>query len=190
MTAALGPLNVPVTHVVLAPGEENKSLESVRAIWDAAVRNQVDREAVVLAFGGGVVGDLTGFAASTLLRGVRVVQAPTTLLAMVDASVGGKTGFDLAAGKNLIGSFHQPAAVVADLAHLSTLPQRDLVAGLAEVVKVGLACDEGLWLELEASAERLRDRDPATLAATIRRAIAVKARVVRDDEREGELGGC
>ncbi len=188
LAAALRPLNTPLTHVCLLPGEEHKTLESVQTIWNAALRDHVDREAVVLAFGGGVVGDVAGFAASTLLRGLRVVQAPTTLLAMVDASVGGKTGFDVAAGKNLVGAFHQPAAVVADVSHLSTLPQRDFLAGFAEVAKVALACDETLWLDLEANAEKLRDRDPATLASTIRRAIAAKARVVRDDEREGGTG--
>jgi shikimate kinase/3-dehydroquinate synthase len=185
--SAIRPLGVPLTHVWLEPGEESKSLASVQTIWRAAIDDHVDRQSVVLGFGGGVVGDLAGFAASTLLRGLRVVQAPTTLLAMVDASVGGKTGFNLAAGKNLIGSFHQPAAVVADVAHLATLPLRDLVAGLAEVAKVALVCDESLWLELEASAERLRDRDPPALTAAIRRAIAIKARVVRDDEREGGI---
>jgi len=185
LSAALAGLDVAVTDVTLLPGEEHKTLASVQAIWDAAIAARLDRRSVILGFGGGVVGDLAGFAASTLLRGVRVVQSPTTLLAMVDASVGGKTGFDLAAGKNLVGTFHQPSAVVADVAHLTTLPRRDLLAGLAEVVKIALVCDDALWLDLEARAEQLRAGEPAVLLPIIRRAIQRKAEVVRDDEREG-----
>jgi shikimate kinase/3-dehydroquinate synthase len=178
------PPELPVTHVTLASGEENKTLASVEAIWRAALAAEVDRDAVVLAFGGGVVGDLGGFAASTLLRGLRVVQVPTTLLAMVDASVGGKTGFDVPQGKNLIGSFHQPSAVVVDFAHLSTLPLRDFRAGLAEIAKVALACDETLWEALERDADALRDGVLAALGPIASRAIVLKARLVRDDERE------
>ncbi|MEO7108958.1 MAG: iron-containing alcohol dehydrogenase, partial [Polyangiaceae bacterium] len=133
LEAALHPLAIPMAHITLAPGEENKNLINVSAIWDAALGANVDRETLVVAFGGGVIGDMAGFAASALLRGVRFVGVPTTLLAMVDASVGGKTGFDHSAGKNLIGGFHQPSAVVADVAHLTTLSPRDRVSGLAEV---------------------------------------------------------
>jgi len=182
--AASLPRDLPVTQVTVRPGEEHKTLTSVQAIWDAALTARVDRDSVVLAFGGGVVGDLAGFAASTLLRGIRVVQVPTTVLAMVDASVGGKTGFDVAQGKNLIGSFHQPAAVVVDFAHLSTLPIRDFRAGLAEVAKVALTCDEDLWASLEQGADRLREGDLRTLAPLAMQAIVLKTRLVRDDEKE------
>jgi 3-dehydroquinate synthetase len=124
LDAAVAPLGVSQTRVALRPGEEYKTLPSVSSIWDGALAAGVDRQCVVVAFGGGVVGDLAGFAASTLLRGVRCVQCPTTLLAMVDSSVGGKTGFDHPAGKNLLGTFSQPAGVLVDLEHLTTLPAR------------------------------------------------------------------
>src|SRR5258705_7822801 len=153
-------------------------------IGDAALGAGIDRDAVVIAFGGGVVGDLAGFAASALLRGVRAVLVPTTLLAMVDASVGGKTGFDHPTGKNLIGAFAQPSAVVADLAHLSTLPARERTAGLSEIVKIALAVDAPLLDDVERDAARLAKGDVEALAPIVRRAIAAKIRVVRDDERE------
>lgn len=163
--------------VTLPPGERNKTLASVARIWDEALGRGIDRNAVVLAFGGGVVGDLANFAASTLLRGVRCVQVATTLLSMVDSSVGGKTGFDHATGKNLIGSFFQPSRVHIDLDHLSTLPARERVAGLAEVVKIAVACDAELLALLEREGA-------ASLEALVRRAVEAKVRVVRDDERE------
>ncbi len=178
--------SVAVSHrvVTLAPGERHKTLGSVSALWDAALGHDIDRDAVLVAFGGGVVGDLTGFAAATLLRGVRFVQAPTTLLAMVDASVGGKTGFDHPAGKNLIGAFHQPSAVVVDLANLRTLPPRELRAGLAEVVKIALLFDLDLVRRLERTATELAAGDPEALMPVIRRSIELKIQVVTHDERE------
>jgi shikimate kinase/3-dehydroquinate synthase len=178
------PRDIPVVEVTVPSGEENKTLDSVSVIWRTALDARVERQAVVLAFGGGVVGDLAGFAASTLLRGLRVVQVPTTLLAMVDASVGGKTGFDVPQGKNLVGSFHQPAAVVVDPAHLSTLPRRELIAGLAEVAKIALACDAALWTSLEEAADSLRAGDLTPLLPLVRQSVALKARLVRVDERE------
>ena len=181
---ALHPLALEQHAITLAPGERQKNLASVSAIWDAALGSGIDRDAVVLAFGGGVVGDMAGFAASTLLRGLRFVSSPTTLLSMVDASVGGKTGFDHPAGKNLIGSFHQPSAVVVDLAHLTTLGSRERNAGLAEVVKLALVHDEALFAELEAHAETLAEGSPEALVDIVRRSIAGKVRIVRDDERE------
>jgi 3-dehydroquinate synthetase len=159
-------------------------MATVGAIWDAALGAGVDREAVVLAAGGGVVGDLAGFSAGCLLRGVRFVQAPTTLLSIVDASVGGKTGFDHPAGKNLIGVFHQPSAVVADLDHLTTLPARQRAAGLAEVVKIAFARDAKLLDRLEADASALARGDLDALRPIVRAAIQAKIEVVRDDERE------
>jgi shikimate kinase/3-dehydroquinate synthase len=182
--AALRPFAFEGTRVVLAPGESYKTLASVCTIWDAALGAGVDREAVVVAAGGGVIGDMAGFAASTLLRGVRFVQVPTTLLSMVDASVGGKTGFDHAVGKNLIGAFHQPSAVVADLAHLTTLPQRERTAGLAEAVKIAITSDAELLGLLESEAPALARGDHLALLPVVRRAIEAKIRVVRDDERE------
>ncbi len=187
LDAALAPLVMPMRRVTLAPGEAHKTIASVGAIWDAALGTGVDRDALIVAFGGGVVGDLAGFAASTLLRGVRFVQVPTTLLSMVDSSVGGKTGFDHPAGKNLLGAFHQPSAVVVDLGHLATLPARELAAGLAEVVKIALAMDAPLLETLERDAKKLAAGDAETLAPVVRRAIEAKARVVRDDEREAGL---
>jgi shikimate kinase/3-dehydroquinate synthase len=172
-------------HVVsIAPGEQSKTLATVSTLWNEMLGRGLDRDAVVLAFGGGVVGDLAGFTASTLLRGVRCVQIPTSLLAMVDSSVGGKTGFDHAGGKNLIGSFFQPSRVLVDLEHLTTLPARERAAGLAEVVKIALVLDAPLLALLEGSAEAVRTGDRAALRPVIRAAIAAKIHVVRDDERE------
>ena len=184
ITDALKAAGTPVVEVTLPNGETRKTLDSVSAVWDAALAGGIDRHAVVLAIGGGVVGDLAGFAASTLLRGVRVVQAPTTLLAMVDASVGGKTGFDHPHGKNLLGSFHQPSAVIADVAHLTTLPRRLLTAGLAEVAKIALTSDARLWEELETRADDLAREPPARLASIISRCVTLKSRIVSDDELE------
>jgi shikimate kinase/3-dehydroquinate synthase len=184
LDAALAPLAMRHTTVPLPAGEAHKTLASVATIWDAALGAGVDRDALVVGFGGGVVGDLAGFAASTLLRGVRSLLVPTTLLSMVDASVGGKTGFDHPTGKNLLGSFHQPSGVVVDLAHLSTLPPRERTAGLAEVVKIGLAVDAHLLDMLEAALPAVAAGDPRALAPIVRRSIEAKVGVVRDDERE------
>ncbi len=182
LRAGLAPSRV----VTLPPGEVHKTLPQVAAIWDAALGQGIDRNAVVITLGGGVVGDMGGFAASTLLRGIRFVQLPTTLLAMVDASVGGKTGFDHQAGKNLVGTFHQPSHVVADLAHLTTLPVREVRAGLAEVVKIALTCDAPFFEDLERAGRALLE-DRTHLQAVVRRAIELKAWVVRQDEREAGL---
>lgn len=184
LARALDAVAVPHRTCTLPPGEEHKILATVDTLWEAGIAQGLDREAVFVAFGGGVVGDLTGFAAATLYRGVRAVQVPTTLLAMVDASVGGKTGFDVAAGKNLVGAFFQPSAVVVDLAHLSTLPVRHRRAGLAEVAKIALLFDADLVAELRARADELVGGPPELLASVVRRAIALKAVVVGRDERE------
>jgi shikimate kinase/3-dehydroquinate synthase len=181
---ALRPLALRGTRITLPPGEAHKTLANVCAIWDAALGAGVDREALVVAIGGGVIGDLAGFAAACLLRGVRFVQVPTTLLAMVDSSVGGKTGFDHPTGKNLLGAFHQPRAVVADLGHLATLPRRERAAGFAEIVKIALATDVRLLDELENGRQALSQGDVHTLLPIVRAAINAKIRVVRDDERE------
>ena len=180
---------VPYARVILPSGEVHKTLAAVERIWDASLEGRLDRRAVIVAIGGGVVGDVAGFAAATLLRGVRVVQVPTTLLAMVDASVGGKTAIDRPQGKNLIGAFHQPSAVIADVSLLDTLPSRELRSGLAEAVKTGLIGDVALFEAIERDAELLAmgPVDAASaraLSSIVRASIAHKARVVGEDERD------
>ena len=181
---ALSPLAMPRHVVTLDPGERNKTLATVSRLWDEALARGIDRDAVVVAFGGGVVGDLAGFAASTVLRGVRCVQIATSLLAMVDSSVGGKTGFDHAAGKNLVGAFFQPSRVLVDFEHLTTLPERELAAGLAEVVKIALVQDAALFDLLERTADAIHAGEREAIRPVVRAAIEAKIRVVRDDERE------
>lgn len=168
-------------------GESSKSVRQLERLWREAIRAGCDRRALVLAVGGGVVGDLAGFVAASLLRGVRFLQVPTTLLAMVDASVGGKTGINLPEGKNLVGAFHQPVAVLMDLDFLATLGARELRAGLAEVVKTALIRDAGLFRKLEEGAGRLPGGAPALLARSIERSARIKAQVVGADERESGL---
>lgn len=174
-----------VAEVVIAAGEQHKNLESVERIWDAALALPVDRSSWLLGVGGGVVTDLTAFAASTLLRGVRVGLAPTSLLAMVDASVGGKAGFDRPEGKNLVGTFWQPTEVLADVDTLSTLPEEELIGGLAEAAKSAWLDSEAAVREMSSAAPRLRMAGRDALAAIVRRSVRLKARVVAADEREG-----
>jgi shikimate kinase/3-dehydroquinate synthase len=171
--------------VMLEPGEEHKRIGAVERIWDRALGAGIDRDALVLGVGGGVIGDLAGFAASTLLRGVAFGLVPTSLLAMVDASVGGKTGFDRAEGKNLVGTFHQPRFVLADVDALSTLPDDELRSGLAEVVKSAWIRGEEAVASLERDAEGLLARDPEATERAIRMALGLKAEIVAEDEREG-----
>ena len=175
-------------RVVRIPrGEANKTAETVRRIHDGLLAAGCDRESVVLAVGGGIVGDLAGFAAATFYRGIRYVQVPTTLLAQVDSSVGGKTGHNLPQGKNLIGAFHHPVAVVADADVLQTLPPRQVRAALAEVVKVGVVMDAPLFARVERTVERVLALDGAALSSIVRAAVRIKARVVAEDEREAGL---
>ncbi|MDD9972292.1 MAG: 3-dehydroquinate synthase [Myxococcales bacterium] len=176
-----------VALVTLPAGEAHKHVRSVEAIWDQALSAGVDRHAFVVAVGGGVVGDLAGFAAATLLRGVAVGHVPTSLLAMVDSSVGGKTGFDTRQGKNLVGAFHQPSFVLADVDVLETLPDAERVAGLAEVVKSAWIEGESEVSALERDAEALRAGEPQATSDAIRMACRMKARVVTLDEREAGL---
>jgi 3-dehydroquinate synthase len=172
---------------VLQPGESEKTLDSWRDAIGALARLGATRDATMIALGGGVVGDLAGFAAACWMRGIDVVQVPTTLLAMVDSSVGGKTAVDLPAGKNLVGAFHPPSAVIADTAALATLPDRELRAGLAEVVKYGAIFDAGFLDWLEARADALLAREPAALAEAVLRSCRFKAEVVaRDPLERGE----
>jgi 3-dehydroquinate synthase len=173
-----------VESVILPDGEVYKTLEVVNQIFDALLTHRFDRRCTLLALGGGVVGDMAGFAAACYQRGVSFVQVPTTLLAQVDSSVGGKTGVNHPLGKNMIGAFHQPLCVVADTETLRTLPDRELSAGLAEVIKYGLIDDPELFTWLEGNIGDLRARDAATLAHAIERSCRDKALVVAADERE------
>jgi 3-dehydroquinate synthase len=173
-----------VASVALDDGEQYKTLETLARVFDALVEHRLNRDACVLALGGGVVGDLAGFAAACYQRGVDYVQVPTTLLAQVDSSVGGKTGVNHPGGKNLIGAFHQPRAVVADTDTLATLPPREFRAGLAEVIKYGLIADAGFLAWLEAHLDALLRLDGATLTHAIRRSCEIKAEIVAEDERE------
>lgn len=176
-----------VESIQLPDGEAHKTLSTVSAIFDALVAARMNRDAVIVALGGGVVGDMAGFAAACYQRGIDYVQAPTTLLAQVDSSVGGKTAVDHPGGKNLIGAFHQPRAVIADTATLDTLPDRELRAGLAEVVKYGFIRDAVFLDWIDAHATALLARDSAALAHAIRRSCEIKAEVVGIDEREQGL---
>jgi len=173
-----------VRHVVLPDGEAYKTLEILNRIFDALLTERFDRRCTLLALGGGVIGDMTGFAAACYQRGVGFVQVPTTLLAQVDSSVGGKTGVNHPLGKNMIGAFHQPLCVIADTDTLATLPDRELSAGIAEVIKYGLIDDPGFFDWLESNMNRLLGRDPEALAYAIERSCDDKAAVVAADERE------
>lgn len=182
----------PVLHglpgaasLVLPDGERHKTLATAELILDKLLREGFGRDAAVVALGGGVIGDLAGFAAAVYQRGIRYIQVPTTLLAQVDSSVGGKTGVNHALGKNMIGAFHQPACVLADTAVLASLPQREIHAGLAEVIKYGLIRDPEFFAWLEDNIDALRALEPAALAYAIARSCENKAAVVAADEHEG-----
>jgi len=181
---ALERARIEVRTVRVPRGEPAKRAPVLARLWEAFAASGLDRDGAVVALGGGVVGDLAGFAAATWLRGVPWVAVPTTVLAQVDAGVGGKTAIDLAAGKNLVGAFHQPAGVLVDPATLDTLPARQRRSGLAEVVKTGFAVDRTLWEWLEARLDALANGEPSVLAGAVERSIRAKARVVLADERE------
>lgn len=176
--------DLPVSVVTLPDGECFKDLHHVEKILSAAVDAGLDRKSFLVALGGGVVGDMTGFAASMWMRGIDFIQVPTTLLAQVDSSVGGKTGVNLPAGKNLIGAFHQPRSVIADTAVLKTLPQREISAGIAEVIKYGLLGDETFVSYLEEHMQQLRALDADVLAHVVAHCCEMKKEIVRRDERE------
>ena len=187
LVAALQPHFVRVQIVELPDGESHKNWQSLNLIFDALLASACDRKTVLFALGGGVVGDMTGFAAACYMRGVPYVQVPTTLLAQVDSSVGGKTAINHPLGKNMIGVFNQPLRVVADLDTLDSLPQRELIAGLAEVIKYGPIADDAFlnWIDLNLDA--LKARDKTALAYAIKRSCEIKAWVVSQDERESNL---
>jgi 3-dehydroquinate synthase len=176
-----------VIEIVLPDGEQYKTQESLMQVFDALLANKCDRKTTLVALGGGVIGDLTGFAAASYMRGVPFVQIPTTLLSQVDSSVGGKTGLNHPLGKNMIGAFYQPRAVLADTATLGTLPARELSAGLAEVIKHGAIIDAEFFGWIEHNIGKLMARDAQALAHAISRSCEIKADVVRQDEREGGL---
>jgi len=184
LAASLMQSDFDLRQVVVAPGEASKSLSVYGQITDALLEEGVERRTAVIALGGGVIGDLAGFAAATVLRGLPFVQIPTTLLAQVDSSVGGKTGINTAFGKNLLGAFHQPRIVLADTATLATLPLREVQAGYAEIVKAGLIGDAPFYAWCEAHGPALLAGDRALQAEAVARACAFKAAVVTDDERE------
>ena len=170
--------------VILPDGEEYKNLDVLNRIYDACLKHHLDRNTTLIALGGGVVGDMAGFAAASYQRGVHLIQIPTTLLSQVDSSVGGKTGVNHALGKNMIGAFYQPRAVIADTSTLNTLPERELSAGLAEIIKYGLIREPAFFAWLDANMDALLRRDPEALAYAIEVSCQVKAEVVAADERE------
>jgi 3-dehydroquinate synthase len=173
-----------VVSVTLPDGEQYKTLEALGKVFDALVHARLNRDACIVALGGGVVGDMAGFAAACYQRGIDLVQVPTTLLAQVDSSVGGKTGVNHPGGKNLIGAFHQPRAVISDLDTLATLAPRELRAGLAEVIKYGLIDDADFLAWLESHVDELLALERPALAHAVQRSCAIKARIVAADERE------
>lgn len=173
-----------VVECVLPAGEEQKDIRTVERIWDAALDGEIDRRGIVIGIGGGVVGDMTAFAASTLLRGVRLAQLPTTLLSMVDSSVGGKTGVNRPQGKNLVGTFYQPSFVLCDVETLETLPREERLAGLAEVVKSAWIDSNDSVAMLERDAAALREGDPEATIRAIEMSVRLKARIVSEDEHE------
>jgi 3-dehydroquinate synthase len=181
---ALEQAGASVAQIMVEDGERAKRWQSVDAICDAMLEARCGRDTLLVALGGGVVGDLAGFAAAVYQRGIPFLQVPTTLLAQVDSSVGGKTAINHARGKNMIGAFHQPRAVIADVAVLDSLPDRELRAGLAEVIKHGLALDPEFTGWLEANIEKLLARQPDALVHAVRRSCELKARIVAEDERE------
>jgi len=185
--SALRAAGKQVMSVILPDGEEFKNWSSLMQIFDTLLANKADRKTTLIALGGGVIGDLTGYAAASYMRGVDFIQVPTTLLSQVDSSVGGKTGINHPLGKNMIGAFYQPRAVIADTSTLETLPDRELSAGLAEVIKHGAIIDAAFFDWIEANIGLLMARDKGALAYAIARSCEIKADVVRQDEREGGL---
>ncbi len=184
LSAALAAEGIAASPVLVAPGEQTKSFEGLADVSDRLLALELDRGDLIVAFGGGVVGDLAGFAAAIYKRGIDFVQIPTTLLAQVDSSVGGKTAIDHPRGKNLIGAFHQPRLVLADLDVLGTLPDREMRAGYAEVIKYGLLGDFSFFEWLEAHAAGVLAREPEALVHAVARSVEMKAEIVAEDEKE------
>ncbi|MBL6709713.1 MAG: 3-dehydroquinate synthase [Planctomycetes bacterium] len=181
---ALQDAAITIDQLTIPSGEASKSLAEAERLWNEFARLKIDRKTAILAVGGGVIGDLTGFVAATFSRGLDFWQVPTTLVAQVDSAIGGKTGVNLPAGKNLVGAFWQPRGVVADISTLTTLPDREYVSGLAEVVKYGMILDTDFFHWLEENALRVRDREQRSVAHIVRRSAELKTLVVERDERE------
>ncbi len=184
VAAALAAVDVGVTRIVIPAGEQHKNWQSLNAVFDALLDRRCERKTTLIALGGGVIGDLTGFAAATYLRGVPYIQMPTTLLAQVDSSVGGKTAINHPRGKNMIGAFYQPLAVIADTGTLGTLSRREISAGLAEVIKYGVIRDAAFFHWIEGNIDALLAHDRTALAHAVQRSCENKAAVVVADERE------
>ena len=184
LSASLRDAGVAVTPIVLPDGEANKNWETLNLIFTGLLEARSERSVTMIALGGGVIGDMTGFAAAAYQRGVPFIQMPTTLLSQVDSSVGGKTAINHARGKNMIGAFHQPLTVISDVATLDSLPERELRSGLAEVIKHGAALDQPFFDWLESHIERLLARERDALIHAVRRSCELKAAVVAEDERE------
>src|SRR6266545_6403733 len=187
VTESLRSAGFDVAEILLPEGERAKTLEVARQGWDRLLEAGCDRMSTVVALGGGAVGDLAGFVAATYMRGVNFVQLPTTLLAQVDAAIGGKTAIDHPRAKNLIGAFHQPRLVLADTAMLLTLPEREYRSGMAEVIKHGIVLDAAYFADVEGAAPALRAREPAALERIVAGSCRLKASVVERDEQEDEL---
>ena len=186
VTTSLRAVGVTPTVIEIPDGEAHKNLQSLAFIYDRLVDARMERDSPLLALGGGVIGDLTGFAAATFLRGVPFIQLPTTLLAQVDSSVGGKTGINHPAGKNLIGAFYQPRLVLIDIGTLHSLPRREFLAGLVEVIKYGVILDPDLFALIEDKLGRILDLDEGLVRHIVRQSCALKAMVVQRDEREND----
>ena len=176
-----------VKLIVLPDGEAFKTWEVLQKIFDGLLENSADRKTTLVALGGGVIGDMTGFAAACYMRGIKFIQVPTTLLSQVDSSVGGKTGINHPLGKNMVGAFHQPQAVIADLDTLKTLPPEELAAGLAEVIKHGAIADSEFLSWIEKNQDALNKCDPAAMEYAVRRSCEIKSQVVAQDEKEGGI---
>lgn len=184
ISTSLKAAGIHVISIILPDGEAYKNSETLNLIYDALLKNRCERTTTLIALGGGVIGDLTGYAAATYLRGVPFIQVPTTLLSQVDSSVGGKTGINHPLGKNMIGAFYQPQVVLADIATLSTLPKKELAAGMAEVIKYGLIRDTDFFDWIETNIDKLNALDSAAMSYAIYRSCQNKAEVVAADERE------
>ena len=184
LQTSLGKAGVDVLAIKLPDGEQYKTWQTLNSVFDAMLEARCDRTTTIVALGGGVIGDVAGFAAATYQRGIAYIQIPTTLLAQVDSSVGGKTAINHPLGKNMIGAFYQPRLVIADIATLATLPERELAAGLAEVIKYGAIMDAGFFSWLEDNMERLVAREPDALARAVEVSCRCKAQIVGADERE------
>lgn len=187
LRAALALLGKNIATVVLPEGEAYKNWETLNRVFDGLLERQSDRKTTLVALGGGVIGDMTGFAAACYMRGVPFIQVPTTLLAQVDSSVGGKTGINHPLGKNMIGAFYQPLAVIADIGAVRTLPARELAAGVAEVIKTAAIADAAFFGWIESNVQALNRCEPEALAHAVKRCCEIKASVVAADEREGGL---